>query len=157
MIKDVKFPIPFSDAIAEIPTFAKFLKDLVTKERNIDGVVNLSKKCSAVILNQLPQKLGDPGSFSIPVTVGNLSIDRALCDLGASVSLMPYSVYKRLRNVGSLAQTQITLQLADRSIKHPKGVLMDVPIRIGKIIIPCDFVVMDIPEDRKTPIILGRP
>ena len=70
---------------------------------------------------------------------------------------MPFSVYKRLRNVRPLSQTRMTLQLADRSVRYPKGILMDVPIFVGKIVIPCDFVVMDIPKDKNTPIILGRP
>ena len=84
-------------------------------------------------------------------------MDRALCDLGASVSLMPYSMYKRLRNVNELTLTRMTLQLADHSIVYPKGILSDVALRIGKLVVPCDFVIIDIPEDVKTPIILGRP
>ncbi|CAO2822820.1 unnamed protein product [Amaranthus hypochondriacus] len=157
MVKDVQFQIPFLDAVSEIPSFARFLKDLVTNRRKTEGIVNLTQQCSAVILNQLPPKLSDPGSFSIPITVGNLTIDRALCDLGASVSLMPLSIFKRLHNVGSLSQTAMTLQLADRSVRRPKGILMDVPMFLGNIVFPCDFVVMDIPEDVHTPIILGRP
>ncbi|XP_057520757.1 uncharacterized protein LOC130801022 [Amaranthus tricolor] len=124
--------------MSEIPAFPKFLKTLCANGRMLDEIVQVSKEVNvnAFMIGNLPPKLDDPGSFSIPITVGNISIDRALCDLGASVSLMPYSMYKRLRNVNELTPTRMTLQLAD---------------------LPCHFVIMDIIEDVKTPIILGRP
>ncbi|XP_057248258.1 uncharacterized protein LOC130590231 [Beta vulgaris subsp. vulgaris] len=106
--------------------------------------------------NTLPEKLGDPGSYSIPVKLGNIAIKNALCDLGASVSLMPLSICKQL-NMGELKPTRISLQLADRTVKFPLGILEDVPLRVGKFFIPCDFVVMEMKEDAQVPIILGRP
>jgi len=104
----------------------------------------------------MPPKLKDIRSFSIPCVIGNYIIDKALCDLGASVSLMPMSIYKRL-NLGELKPTKMSLHLADRSIKYPVEILKDVPIRIGQLYILTDFVVMDIREDSHIPILLGRP
>ena len=122
-------------------------------------IIQVSKQVnvSSFMIGNLPPKLADPGSFSISVTVGNIFVDRDLCDLCATVNLMPYSMYKRLHNVNELTPARMTLQLAYCSIVYPKGILSDVALRIGKLVVPCDFVIMDIPEDVKTPIILGRP
>ena len=109
------------------------------------------------MIGNLPPKLADPSSFNISITVGNISLDIALCDLGVSFSLTSYSMYKRLRDVNELTPTSMTLRLADRGIVYPKGILSDVALKIGKLVVPCDFFIMDIPEDVKTPIILGRP
>ncbi|XP_021865769.2 uncharacterized protein [Spinacia oleracea] len=138
--------------------YAKYLKELITKKRDLGGVerVALTEECSAMLQNKSPPKLKDPGSFSIPCHIGALFIDKALCDLGASVSVIPLSIYKKL-NMGELKCTTITLQMADHSIKYPLGVLEDVPVRVGKFYIPVDFVVLDIAEDNQIPIILGRP
>ncbi|XP_021730801.1 uncharacterized protein LOC110697731 [Chenopodium quinoa] len=118
--------------------------------------VALTAKCSAILQNTLPKKLGDQGSYSILMKLGDIEINRALCDLGASVSLMPRSICKKLQ-MGELKPTRISLQLADRSVKFSLGVLEDVPLRVGKFFIPCDFVVMEMKEDAHVPIILGRP
>ncbi|XP_021750128.1 uncharacterized protein LOC110715818 [Chenopodium quinoa] len=141
-----------------MPNYARFLKDIVSGRRSCDVVetVNLTESCSAIIMNKMPPKLGNPGNFSIPCAINRIQIDNALCDLGASVSLMPYTVYQRL-DIGELLPTNITLQLADRSIKFPKGKVKDVPLRVGKFVIPVDFVVLDMDEDVHIPIILGRP
>ena len=114
--------------------------------KKLDEVIQVFKvvNVNAFIIGNLPSKLADPYSFSIPITVGNISVNRALCDLGVSVSLMPYSMYKRLRNVKELTPTRITLQLADRSIVYPEGILFDMALRIGELVVPCDFVIMDI-------------
>ncbi|XP_010552537.1 PREDICTED: uncharacterized protein LOC104822877 [Tarenaya hassleriana] len=97
---------------------------------------------------ELPLKQSDPGSFSIPCKLGNVSIDRAFCDLGADVSLLPLSIFKKL-NVDELKPTRMTLQLADRSIKCPAGILEDAPLKVGNFYIPVDFVVLDMDEDSK--------
>ncbi|XP_074283510.1 uncharacterized protein LOC141608058 [Silene latifolia] len=104
----------------------------------------------------IPPKLKDPGSFSIPCHIGHLAISKALCDSGASVNVMPYSICKKL-NMGQLNITNMTLQMADRSLQRPLGVLEDVPVRIGKYFIPVDFVILDMAKDVHIPIILGRP
>ncbi|KAJ9567329.1 hypothetical protein OSB04_003295 [Centaurea solstitialis] len=154
MMKQLHINIPFMDAITEIPTYAKFLKDLISTKRR--SRILLSEECSALITTVVPEKLGDPGSFSIPCSINGLSIHRALCDLGASVSLMPLAIAKRV-HLGDLKATNISLQLADRSIKYPVGVLEDLPLQFGSFIVPCDFVVLEMIEDVNTPIILGRP
>ncbi|XP_021754572.1 uncharacterized protein LOC110719901 [Chenopodium quinoa] len=98
---------------------------------------------------------GDPGSYSNPVKLGDIEINRALCDLGVSVSLMPLSICKKLQ-MGEIKPTRISLQLANRSVKFPLGVLKDVPLCVGKFFIPCDFVVMEMEEDAHVPIILDH-
>ncbi|XP_074296893.1 uncharacterized protein LOC141627553 [Silene latifolia] len=104
----------------------------------------------------MPHKLGDLRSFSIPCVVGDVSISRALCDLGTSVSVIPLKVSKKI-GICDLVLTSITLQLAYRSVKRPFGVLEDIPVKVGKYLILADFVVLDISEYSHTPIILGRP
>jgi len=134
------------------------MKDILTRKRALSGneTVALTEECNSIMQGQSPPKLRHPGSFSIPCTIGPLEIESALCDLGASVSVMPYSLYKKL-NAGSLKDTPARIQLADRSFKRPLGILEDMPVKVGKFFIPVDFMVMDIAEDLKVPIILGRP
>ncbi|XP_056688586.1 uncharacterized protein [Spinacia oleracea] len=155
MVKNLEVTIPFTDLISQIPMYAKYLKELITKKRDIGGVerVALTEECSAMLQNKSPPKLKDPDSFSIPCHIGALFIDK--CDLGASVSVIPLSIYKKL-NMGELKCTTITLQMDDHSIKYPLGVLEDVPVRVGKFYILVDFVVLDIAEDNQISIILGR-
>ena len=121
-----------------------------------DETVNLTKECSAIIQNKLPPKLKDPGSFSIPCVIGSEAVKKSMCDLGASVSLMSLSLYERV-GIGELKPTRMTLQLADRSVMYPAGIIEDVPVKVGEIYIPADFVVMEIEEDNQVPILLGRP
>jgi hypothetical protein len=111
------------------------------------------------LLRKLPPKLKDPGSFTIPCRIGNQPFDRALLDLGASINLLPYTVYETL-GLGELQPTSITLQLADRSIKRPRGILEDVLVQVKEFILPADFIVLDMeetPMQSALPIILGRP
>ncbi|XP_039129088.1 uncharacterized protein LOC120265278 [Dioscorea cayenensis subsp. rotundata] len=105
---------------------------------------------------KLPPKLKDPGSFTIPCSIGNVVFERALCDLVASINLMPLSIFKKL-NLGEARPTIVTLQLADCSLKHPRGVIEDVLVKIDKFIFPADFIVLDMEEDKDIPILLGRP
>nr|XP_017245793.1 PREDICTED: uncharacterized protein LOC108217475 [Daucus carota subsp. sativus] len=158
LVKNLEVTVPFTDLISQVPSYAKFLKDILTKKRSFGEVetVAFTEECSAVLQNKSPPKLKDPGSFSIPCHLGALFIDKALCDLGASVSVMPLSIFQKL-NMGDLKCTQMTLQMADRSIKYPLGILEDVPVRVGKFYIPVDSVVLDMEEDSQIPIILGRP
>ena len=119
-------------------------------------IVNLTEECSAILQRKLPQKLKDPGGFTIPCTIRNAIFERSLCDLGASINLMPLSIFKRL-GLGEARPTTVTLQLADRSLKHPRGVIEDVLVKVDKFIFPADFIVLDMEEDKEIPIILGRP
>jgi len=137
---------------------AKFLKEILSKKRKIDDeheIIALGEECSAVVQNKLPAKFKDPGSFFISCLIGNVSIDRALCDLDSSVSLMPYSTFKKL-DLGELRPINISLQLANRSLKYLLGILEDVPIRVGDFYVPIDFIILDMTKDGRTQIILGR-
>ncbi|CAM8986876.1 unnamed protein product [Rhodiola kirilowii] len=104
----------------------------------------------------MPPKLQDSGSFSIPCDFGGIIVCRALCDLGASVSIMPYSLYAKLK-LGDLCPTNVTIYLADCSCRLPRGILKDVPVKVKNLYFPADFIVLDISEDVDIPIILGRP
>ena len=106
---------------------------------------------NAFMISDMPPKLKNPTSFNILITIGNLKVDRALCDLCTSVSLMPYSMYKRLRHFTKLSLTRMTLQLTDHRIVYSKGILYYVDLRVDKLTVTCHFVIMDIPEDAKTP------
>ncbi|KAJ9175384.1 hypothetical protein P3X46_013946 [Hevea brasiliensis] len=141
-----------------MPSYTKFLKKILSKKRKLEdyGTVALIEECNAILQNKLPPNLKDLGSFSIPYLIGNKKIDKALCDLGASVSLMPLSICKKLE-IGQLKPTTISLQLADRSIKYLMGILENIPIKVGKFFIPVDFVVLEMEEDVQIPIILERP
>ncbi|GJY38820.1 retrovirus-related pol polyprotein from transposon TNT 1-94 [Tanacetum coccineum] len=98
----------------------------------------------------------DPGSFTLPCYINNVCFDNALADLGASVSVMPLSTYLNL-GLGELAHTKLTVELADRTVKYPKGIAENVLVGIGKFVFPVDFIILDMPEDVKVPLILGRP
>ncbi|XP_073225622.1 uncharacterized protein [Cicer arietinum] len=157
VFKKLHINIPFAEALEQMPTYAKFMKDIMSKKRKIGGeIVMLTEECSAILQRKLPPKLKDPGSFSIPCAIGNRTFGKALCDLGASVSLMPLSIYKKL-GIGKVKDTQLMLQFADRSMKHPYGVVEDVLVKVDKFIFPVDFVVLDMEEDNDIPLILGRP
>jgi hypothetical protein len=125
MLKKLHIDIPFIEAITQIPSYAKFLKNILSNKRNLEDTGTM--ECNAISENKLAPKLEDPGNFSIPCVVGKHIIDKVLCDLGSCVSLMPLSLCKRL-GLGELKATKISLQLADRSIKYPVGILENVPV-----------------------------
>nr|GEV54761.1 hypothetical protein [Tanacetum cinerariifolium] len=106
--------------------------------------------------NTIPRKEKDPGSFTLPCYINNVCFDNALADLGASVSVMPLSTYLNLR-LGELAHTKLTMELADRTVKYPKGIAKNVLVCIGKFVFLVDFIILDMPEDIKVPLIVGRP
>ncbi|GJZ42757.1 hypothetical protein Tco_0590012 [Tanacetum coccineum] len=108
------------------------------------------------INNSIPIKEKDPGSFTLPCFINNVFFDNALADLGAIVSVMPLSTYLNL-GLGELAHTKLTVELADRTVKYPKGIAKNVLVCIGKFVFPVDFITLDIPEDIKVPLILRRP
>ena len=141
-----------------MPNYAKFIKDILNGKKKIpeEGIVNLTATCSAVIQRSLPGKMKHPGNFTIPCSIGKYEFKKALCDSGASINLMPLSVVQRL-SLGELTPTTIILQMADRSMPQPEGVLEDVLVKVGKFIFPVDFVVMKMEEDNQVPLLLGRP
>ncbi|XP_027338038.1 uncharacterized protein LOC113851969 [Abrus precatorius] len=122
----------------------------------MEKLVPLTKECSAILQRKLPQKLKDSGSFSIPCSIGNCTIGKALCDLGASINLMPLAIMKKL-GIVKVKPTGITLQLADRSYTYPYGVVEDLLVKVDKFIFPADFVILDMEVDADIPLILGRP
>ncbi|CAM8900491.1 unnamed protein product [Rhodiola kirilowii] len=156
-IRTLYITMPFTDAITQIPTYAKFMKRILTGKRKIDGteIVALSEECSAAMHQPMPPKLKYSGSFSIPCDISGITIHCALCDLGASVSIMPYSLYAKL-NLGDLCPINISICLVDRSCRLPKGILKDVPIKVKNIYIHANFIVLEISEGIDIPIILGR-
>ena len=141
-----------------MPNYAKFLKDILNRKKKIaeEGIVNLTTTCSAVIQRSLPVKIKDPGSFTIPCSIGKYEFKKALCDSGANIDLMPLSVVQRL-SLGELTPTTITLQMVDRSMAQPEGVLEDVLVKVGKFSFLVDFMVMKMEEDNQVPLLLGRP
>ena len=162
VLRQVKVNIPPLDMIKQVPTYAKFLKDLCTVKKGlgIEKKAFLTEQVSAIIQSKTPVKYKDPGSPTISISIGGTCIDKALLDLGASVNLLPYSVYKQL-GLGELKPTNITLSLANRSVKIPKGIVEDVLVKVDKLYYPVDFVVLDTEPiasgPNHVPIILGRP
>nr|XP_027071856.1 uncharacterized protein LOC113696676 [Coffea arabica] len=155
IFKQLHINIPFVDATLQILSYAKFLKKIMTKKRKLvdSETIALTEECSVILQNKLPPKLKDAESFIVPCTIGNVEFSKALCDLGASVSLIPLTVARQL-GLKKLKRTNISLQLADRSIRHPMGILKNVLIKVQKFIIPIDFVVLDMEKDVNIPIIL---
>ncbi|KAL5549738.1 hypothetical protein UlMin_004969 [Ulmus minor] len=158
IFKSLHINLPFVDMLEQMPKYANFLKEVLSNKRRLEGneKVMLTEECSAILQRKLPQKLKDPGSFTIPCTIGDFEFDKVLCDLGASINLMPLSIFRKL-GLGEVKPTTVTLQLADRSIKHPRGIIEDVLVKVDKFIFPADFIVLDMEEDREVPLILGRP
>ncbi|XP_070002793.1 uncharacterized protein LOC142165902 [Nicotiana tabacum] len=121
ILKQLYINIPFTEALTQMPSYAKFLKEILLSKRKLEevSVVKLTEKCSAILQNNLPQKLGDPGSFTIPCTVGGAHFEKVLCDSGASINLMPFSIFRKLE-LGEIKDTCVSLQLVDQSTKRPK-------------------------------------
>ena len=144
VLRQVKVNIPLLDMIKKVPTYAKFLKDLCIVKRglNIDKKAFLTKQVSAIIQCKTLVKYKDPGCPTISVNIGGTCVEKALLDLGARVNRLPYSVYKQL-GLGELKPTTITLSLADRLVKIPKGTIEDVLVQVDKFYYPVDFIVLD--------------
>nr|GFA97250.1 reverse transcriptase domain-containing protein [Tanacetum cinerariifolium] len=148
----------FADALIHMPKFAPMFKKLLN---NKDKLIELTKtplneNCSAVVLKKLPEKLGDPGRFLIPCDFTGLDNCLALADLGASINLMPLSIWKKLR-LPTLNDTKMVLELSDRTISKPTGVTENVFVKVGKFYFPADFIILDFIADPRVPLILGRP
>jgi hypothetical protein len=141
--------VPFVKVITQMSAYAKCLKEIMSKNKGL-------KEVKTVILNNLSPKFKDLGSFTIPCSLGNIKFKNTLCDLGASVSLMPRSIFERL-GIGDWKQTNISLQMADGSVSLPIGILEGILIQVEKFFIPIDFFICDMKEDPYIPIILGCP
>ncbi|KAL5544769.1 hypothetical protein UlMin_008553 [Ulmus minor] len=159
--RKVQVNIPLLDVIKQVPRYAKFLKELCTNKRKLKGneIVNFGENVSAVLQRKIPPKCKDPGSFTIPCTIGKVRFERAMLDLGASINVMPSSIFAFL-NLGPLKETSVNIQLADRSNTYPKGVIEDALVQVNEMIFPADFYVIDMCEDansKAAPLLLGRP
>ncbi|XP_059285922.1 uncharacterized protein LOC132039463 [Lycium ferocissimum] len=158
LLKQVHVNVPLVDMLQGIPKYAKYIKDIVANKSRFAeyATVALTEECTSRIQNRLPTKLKDPGSFTIDISIRKLVVARALCDLSASINLMPSSIFRKL-GLGVPRPTTIVLQLADRSLARPEGIIEDVLVQVGSLIIPADFVILDFEPDPEVPFILGRP
>ncbi|XP_070012976.1 uncharacterized protein [Nicotiana sylvestris] len=156
MMKSLSINVPLVEALEQMSRYAKFVKDLVTKKRSINcEMIKMTHQVSA-ILHFMDPKLEDSGAFIIPCTIGSADFAKALCDLGASINLMPYSMFKMLE-IGKPRPTSIRFQMADRTMKRPLGIIDDVLVRVDKFILPIDFVILDCEVEYEVSTILGRP
>nr|GEV91453.1 hypothetical protein [Tanacetum cinerariifolium] len=157
IFKDMSFEISFTDALILMPKFASTLKALIGNKEKLSEMdrTTMNEHCSAVILNKLPRKLDDPGKFLIPCEFSRMDECLALADLGSSINLMPFSVWKAL-SLPELTLTCMTLELADRSVSKPIGIAKDVSFKVRVFHFPADFVVVDFEPDPRVPLILER-
>ncbi|GJZ46956.1 reverse transcriptase domain-containing protein, partial [Tanacetum coccineum] len=157
IFQDLRFDISFADALLLMPRFSPTIKNLLMNKEKLFELTKLplNEKCSAMLLKKLPEKLRDPGKFLIPCDFPRMDVCHALADLGTSVNLMPFSIWKNL-SLPELTPTRMTLELADRSITRPKGFVEDVFVKVGSFHFPTDFVVVDFEAAPRVPLILGR-
>ncbi|XP_058784443.1 uncharacterized protein LOC131659248 [Vicia villosa] len=158
ILKQLHINIPLIEAIEQMPNYAKFMKDMLTKRKRLGefDTIALTQEPSQLVQGKLPPKLNDPGSFTVPCNIGEIFCGKALRDLGASIILMPLSTFKKL-GIGAARPTTITLPLADISICYPHRKIEDVLVRVDKFMFPADFIIMDFDADEDIPILLGRP
>ncbi|XP_070039046.1 uncharacterized protein [Nicotiana tomentosiformis] len=156
MMKSLSINVPLVEALEKMSGYAKFMKDLVIKKRSMNfETIKVTHQVSAIVHSMSP-KLEDPGVFTISCTIRSAEFVKALCDLGAIINLMPFSIFKTLE-IGQPRPTYMRLQMTDRTMKRPLGVIEDVLIRIDKFILPADFVILDCEVDYEVPNILVRP
>ncbi|XP_050875678.1 uncharacterized protein LOC127079323 [Lathyrus oleraceus] len=150
--------IPLLEALEQMPTYAKLMKDIISKRQTIDtNLIILTETCSVILRGmKILMKKKDRGDVTIPCTIGDRSFKIDLIDLGASVSLIALSIYKKL-GIGVVQDTRMTLQFVDHSVKKPYGIVDDVLVKIDKFVFPMDFVVLEMPEDKEIPSFLGDP
>ncbi|GKD30337.1 reverse transcriptase domain-containing protein, partial [Tanacetum coccineum] len=158
MFKQLRLEIGLKDALVEMPKFNKWLSSLLRNKEKLEeiAITTVNAECSAIIMNRVPEKLEDPGKFLIPCALQELDRTSALADSGASINLLPHSIYKKL-GLEALTPTRMTLELANRSISHPMGIAEDVVVRVDGFTFLADFVVVNFEPDPRVPIILGRP
>nr|GEZ67636.1 hypothetical protein [Tanacetum cinerariifolium] len=156
IFKDMSFEISFTNALILMPKFASTLKALIGNKEKLSEMARtpMNEHCSAVILNKLPRKLGDPGKFLIPCEFPGMDECLALADLGASINLMPLSVWEAL-SLSKLTSTCMTLELADQSVSKPIGITKDVSFKVVVFHFPADLMVVDFEPDPRVLLILG--
>ncbi|GKA19893.1 reverse transcriptase domain-containing protein [Tanacetum coccineum] len=158
MFKQLRLEIGLKDALVEMPKFNKWLSSLLMNKEKLEeiAITTVNAECSAIIMNKVPEKLEDPRKFLIPCALQELDRTSALADSGASINLLPHSIYKQL-GLRDLTPTRMTLELANHSITHPMGIAEDVVVRVDGFTFLADFVVVNFEPDPRVPIILGRP
>ncbi|GJX03754.1 reverse transcriptase domain-containing protein, partial [Tanacetum coccineum] len=158
MFKQLRLEIGLKDALVEMPKFNKWLSGLLRNKEKLEeiAITTVNAKCSAIIMNKVPEKLEDPGKFLILCALQELDRTSALAYSGASINLLPHSIYKQL-GLGALTPTRMTIELANHSITHPMGIAEDVVVRVDGFTFLVDFVVVNFEPDPRVPIILGRP
>ncbi|RDX84913.1 hypothetical protein CR513_33963, partial [Mucuna pruriens] len=169
MFRKVEINIPLLDAIKQVPKYAKFLKELcVHKREKMKGNGEIGGVVSALTRNEelttgapqaLPKKYKDLGIFSVPCTIGECTFADTMLDLGASINVMPASIYKAL-NFGDLEPVGMVIQLANKSIVQPLGILEDVLVQVNELTFPANFYVLDMEDEtsgKESTLILGRP
>ncbi|GJS15401.1 reverse transcriptase domain-containing protein [Tanacetum coccineum] len=158
IIRAVRINVHLVDVLVRMPNYGKFLKDLICNKNEIEQIYAafLSDESSAMIQNKVPPKLRDPGSFLIPCNFNKAFSCNALADLGANINLMPYSLYAKL-SLGTLKPTKMSVRLVDRSFQYPVGIAENMLVEVGKFTFPVDFIILEMEEDSKIPLILGRP
>ncbi|XP_070029443.1 uncharacterized protein [Nicotiana sylvestris] len=155
-MESLSINVPLVESLKQMPGYAKFMKYLVTKKRSMDcETITMTHQVSAIV-HSMAQKLEDPSAFTIPCTIGSEDFAKALCDLGESINLIPYSIFKTL-GIDQPRATSMRLQMADRTMKRSLGIIDDVLVRVDKFILLADFVILDCEVDYEVPIILGRP
>nr|GEZ03335.1 reverse transcriptase domain-containing protein [Tanacetum cinerariifolium] len=156
-VEETDTDLDLAEYTIKVPPPPKMLKALLSNKEKLHELANtpLNENCSAVIQKKLPEKLRDPGKFLIPCGFSELKC-KALADLGASINLMPVSVWKKL-GLPELIPTRMTLELANHAICTPAGIARDVFVPIGKFTFLTDFVIVDYESDPRVPLILGRP
>ncbi|GJR39405.1 reverse transcriptase domain-containing protein [Tanacetum coccineum] len=158
IFRNLHFELSFADTLLHMPKFAPMFRKLLNDKDNIIKLTKtpVNENCSVVILKKFPEKLGDPGRFLIQCDFPEMNECLALDNLGASINLMPLSIWKEL-NLPALTKTRMLLELADRTISTPTGIAEDVFVKVGMFFFPVDFVVVDYIADPRVPLILGRP
>ncbi|XP_070051209.1 uncharacterized protein [Nicotiana tomentosiformis] len=135
MMKSLSINVPLVEALEQMPGYAKFMKDSVTKNRSMNcETIKMTHQVSAIVHSMAP-KLEDPDAFTFPCTIGSADFAKTLCDLGASINLKPYSIFKTL-GIGQPRPTYMRLQMAYRTIKKSLGIIDDVLVRVDKFILP---------------------
>ncbi|XP_070042665.1 uncharacterized protein [Nicotiana tomentosiformis] len=143
-----------------MPAYEIFLKEILKNKRKVEetSVVKLIEHCGAILQNKLLQKCGDPGSFTIPCSLGTINFDKSLCDSSASINIMTLSICRKLeKEIGEISSVPISLQLADQTTITPEGIVEDVLVRVDKFIFPVDFILVNMEENKEIPLIIGRP
>ncbi|RYQ84409.1 hypothetical protein Ahy_B10g103718 [Arachis hypogaea] len=158
MFASLHVNIPFIKALQQMPSYIKYMKELLTRKGSLKGgqIIVMNKECSAPIQPELPTKRKEPGSFHIPCAIGETIFDKGLCDLRASINLMPLSLMKKLQ-INKLMPIDVVIRLADKTQKQAVGVVKNVLVKVGNYFLPTYFVILEMEDSHLHPIILGRP